>query len=230
MIEVREAPETPNRMFAADLFAMTPEGAILARPAGQVRAGEEVAVAAALAGAEVPILRTLTGRAVFEGADLMWLDRATALLGIGLRTNIEAARRIGALLAEIGTELIAVDLPAGTMHLMGVLRIVDHDLAIAWPARTPFRAVEALRARGVRVVFLDGAALDEAEAGKALNFVTLGPRRILMPAGAPAARRLYHTLGVEVVETAMTELAKAAGAVGCLTGVVAREMAIEGGA
>ena len=230
VIETREAPDTPNRMFAADLFAMTPQGAILARPAGAARAGEEVAVAAALAGARVPILRTLTGRAVFEGADLMWLDRGTALLGLGLRTNQEAARQIGALLADLGAELLAVDMPAGTMHLMGMLRIVDRDLALAWPARTPFRAVEALRGRGFRVAFLPEEVVGEAERGKAFNFVTLGPRRILMPAGNVAARRFYEGLGIDVVETPMAELAKAAGAVGCLTGIVAREMAAEAGA
>ena len=67
----------------------------------------------------------------------------------------------------------------------------------------------------------------EGEAGnnKALNFVTLGPRRILMPAGNTRARAFYEGLGVEVIETPMRELRKAAGAVGCLTGVVGREMA-----
>jgi N-dimethylarginine dimethylaminohydrolase len=209
-------------MFCADLFAMTPEGAILGRPASTVRAGEEVAVAAALAAAGVPILRTLTGYATFEGADLMWLDPRTALLGVGLRTNDAAARQIGATLAEIGADLIAVDMPFGTMHLMGMLRIADRDLAIAWPRRTPHRAVVALRAHGYEVEFLP--ATDEVEANRALNFVTLGPRRILMPGGNPATRDWYRGLGVDVVETPVAELRKAAGAVGCLSGVVAREL------
>jgi N-dimethylarginine dimethylaminohydrolase len=217
------AHPTPNRMFCADLFVMTPQGAILARPASTVRAGEEVAVAAALAAARVPILRTLTGRATFEGADLMWLDAETAVIGRGLRTNQAAIDQIGGLMAEIGRTLVAVDLPYGTMHLMGMLRIADADLAIAWPRRTPHAAVTALQERGFQVAFLRGE--DEAETNKALNFVTLGPRKILMPAGGQAARRFYEGLGIEVVETPMAELKKAAGAVGCLTGVVAREMA-----
>jgi len=214
---------TPNRMFCADLFVMTPEGAILGRPASTVRAGEEVAVAAALAAARVPILRTLTGRATFEGADLMWLDATTAIIGRGLRTNEAAIGQIGAVLAEIGCETIAVDMPFGTMHLMGMLRIADRDLAIAWPRRTPHAAVMALRDRGFRVAFLPDQ--DEADSNRALNFVTLGPRRILMPSGNPVARGFYEGLGIEVIETPMAELRKAAGAVGCLTGVVAREMA-----
>ena len=217
------AQPTPNRMFCADLFAMTPEGAILARPASTVRAGEEVAVAAALAAAGVPILRTLSGQAVFEGADLMWLTPDRAILGLGLRTNDAAALQISGALSDIGVQLVAADMPFGTMHLMGMLRIADRDLAICWPRRTPHRAVQALRDSGYQVAFLPDE--DEAQANRGLNFVTLGPRRILMPGGNPAMRRFYEDLGIDVTETPMTELRKAAGAVGCLTGVVAREMA-----
>ena len=221
VLEVAPSATHPNQMFCADLFVMTPEGAILARPASTVRAGEEVAVAARLAAARVPILAMLRGQATFEGADLMWLDARTAIVGRGLRTNEAAIRQISALLAAIGVETLAVDMPFGTMHLMGMLRILDRDLAIAWPRRTPHAAVMALRERGYRVAFLP--ALGEAERNKALNVVTLGPRRILMPGGNPEARGFYEALGVEVIETPMGELKKAAGAVGCLTGVVARE-------
>ncbi|MEL6478961.1 MAG: arginine deiminase family protein [Pseudomonadota bacterium] len=211
---------TPNRIFCADLFAMTSQGAILARPASTVRAGEEVAVAEALVRARVPILATLTGRATFEGADLMWLDAQTALIGRGLRTNQAAIEQIGAVLDRIGCALLTVDMPFGTMHLMGMLRIVDRDLAIAWPRRTPHAAVEALRERGFAVAFLPDA--DEAAANRGLNIVTLGPRRVLMPGDNPAMLAFYESLGIAVIETPMRELCKAAGAVGCLTGVVAR--------
>lgn len=226
-VEVLQVPEvfpaTPNRMFCADLFAMTQEGAILARPASTVRAGEEVAVAQALTAARVPILRTLTDEATFEGADLIWLDAGTALMGLGLRTNRLGASMIEDVLALQDVDLIRVDMPYGTMHLMGMLRIADRDLAICWPRRTPHAAVMALRKRGYRVEFLEIS--DEVEANRALNFVTLGPRHILMPAGNDATKAWYESLGIEVRETPMFELRKAAGAVGCLTGVVAREMA-----
>ena len=226
-IEVLNVPEVfpaqPNRMFCADLFAMTREGAVLARPASTVRAGEEVAVAQALAAARVPILRTLTDEATFEGADLMWLDTNTAIIGLGLRTNRLAASMIEDVLGLQDVDLIRVDMPFGTMHLMGMLRIVDRDLAIAWPRRTPHAAVMALRSRGYRVEFLEIS--DEVEANRALNFVTLGPRRILMPAGNDLTRGWYESLGIKVLETPMFELRKAAGAVGCLTGIVARKRA-----
>lgn len=224
VLDIAPSPRAlPNQMFCADLFAMTPEGAIIARPASEVRAGEEVEAAAGLAAARVPILRTLTGRATFEGADLLWLDGETAAIGRGLRTNQAAIGQIGATLAEAGIALHAFDMPFGTMHLMGMLRIVDRDLAIAWPRRTPHGLVELLRERGYRVAFLPDAALPEAEGSKGFNFVTLGPRRILMPGPNPASRAFYEGLGIDCTETPMTELGKANGAVGCLTGIVARE-------
>lgn len=217
-----EAP-SPNQMFCADLFVMTPEGAILARPASAARAGEERWLARRLADLGVPILATLTGRATFEGADLMWLDPRTAIVGRGLRTNDEGIAQVQAVLARIGCTAVVVDMPFGTMHLMGMLRIADADLAIAWPRRTPFAAVEALRARGMQVAFLP----DEAEAARnrGMNFVTLGPRRILMVAEAGRTRAFYEGLGIACTAVGCSELAKAAGAIGCLTGVLTRDRA-----
>ena len=214
-------PPPPNQMFCADLFAMTPEGAILARPASAVRAGEERWVARRLADMGVPILKTLTGTATFEGADLMWLDAGTAIVGRGLRTNQAAIDQITALLAELGVRTHAFDMPFGTMHLMGMLRIVDRDLAMAWPRRTPHGAVDLLRERGYRVAFVpDG---HETEHRRAFNFVTLGPRRLLMVGGNPETRAFYEHLGLACVDTPMDELVNAAGAIGCLTGIVERQ-------
>ena len=126
-----DQPARPNQMFAADLFFMTPEGAVLGRPAARVRAGEERQVARRLAALGVPILRSLRGAATFEGADAAWLDPETVLIGRGLRTNGAGADQLRALLEEMGVSVITVDLPAGAMHLMGLLRIADRDLAIA---------------------------------------------------------------------------------------------------
>jgi N-dimethylarginine dimethylaminohydrolase len=102
---------------------------------------------------------------------------------------------------------------------MGQLRLVDRDLAVAWPGRAPFRAVSQLHSRGFRVEVLP----DEAEArGQALNFVVLGPRRVLAPAGHPVTRRFLEDLGVECTVVEINELARAAGGIGCLTGVLHR--------
>jgi N-dimethylarginine dimethylaminohydrolase len=221
-IDPQRRPVSFNLMFTADLFFMTPEGAILGRPASMVRAGEEREAAASLARLGVPILRSVSGAGTFEGADAMWLDPQTVLLARGLRTNGAGTRQVSAVLSEMGVSTIVVDLPHGTMHLMGMLRIVDRDLAVAWPKRLAHHAVNQLTERGYKVAFIP----DEAEAalGAALNFVTLAPRHILMPAGNPLTMEFYEFLGITCHTLDVDEIVKAAGAIGCLTGVVAREL------
>ncbi len=222
-VEEVRPPEVPppNQMFVADLFFMTPEGAVVGRPASAVRAGEERWVARALAELGVPILRTVRGEGTFEGADAAWLAPDAVLLAEGLRTNRAGADQVAATLAELRVRTHRTRLPRGTMHLMGQLRFLDEDLAVGWPGRLPEDAVGVLRDHGFETVWIPDE--EEARRGHALNFVTLGPRRIVMPAGNPRTRAFYESLGAECIEVAMDELVKAAGAVGCLTGVLERE-------
>ena len=212
-----------NQMFCADLVFLTPEGAILARPASTVRAGEERNLARRLADIGVPILRTLRGTAVFEGADAMWFGPRTVMVGKGLRTNAEAVAQIAEALAPMGVETLSSDLPFGTMHFMGVLRIVDRDLAVCWWRRTPFAAVRALEASGHRIVWLPEG--DDLDLNRGFNFVTLGPRKVLMVAGYPAVQAALEQAGVECLTVDCSELVKAAGAIGCLTAVIHRDPA-----
>lgn len=213
----------PNQMFCADLVFLTPQGAILARPASTVRAGEEREVARRLADLGIPILRSISGEATFEGADAAWLDAGTVAVAHGLRTNPKGIAQIREVLADMQVEVIPADLPYGTMHLMGLLRIVDEDLAVAWPRRTPHVVVQACRERGMQVVFLP--EVDEYEMNRAVNFVTLGPRRILMEAGYTKVQAFYEHHGIECITVAAEELVKAAGGFGCLTGVLQRDRA-----
>ncbi|MGD9067470.1 MAG: arginine deiminase-related protein [Desulfobacterales bacterium] len=216
-----EGPVRPNQMFVADLMAATPEGAILARPASTVRAGEERWVARRLADMGVPIVKSVRGNGTFEGADLMWLRPDVAIVGRGLRTNNEGASQVTAIIEEMGADMVQVDLPYGSMHLMGLLRIADKDLGLAFPNRLAHRGVEALKHCGYDVAFVPDT--DELTNGSAFNFVCLGPREILMPSGSPKTQSFYESLGIQCHPVDVSELRKAAGAMGCLTGIVERE-------
>ena len=80
----------------------------------------------------------------------------------------------------------------------------------------------ALRDRGYEVAFIPDE--DEATDNRSLNMVTLGPRKVLTVADNPNTKRFYDDLGIESVEAPASELGKAAGAIGCLTGVLRREL------
>ncbi len=211
----------PNLMFQADLFFMTPEGAILARPASTVRAGEERLVAKRLAGLGIPILGILRGKGVFEGADAAWINPDTVLLGTGLRTNFEGFQQVKAFLSGLGVEVIHVGLSYGSMHLMGTIRFADRDVAICWPERVPYDAVSALKDLGFDVFFIPDKT--EALKGFSLNFVTLKPMHILMSGNNPLTQNFYEDLGLNCETLIIDELLKAAGGIGCLTGILERK-------
>jgi arginine deiminase len=216
-----DEPATPNQMFVADLMAATPEGVIIARPASTVRAGEERWAARRLADMGVPIVKSVRGNGTFEGADAMWLRPDVAIIGRGLRTNDEGAAQVASILTEMGVDVVQADQPFGSMHLMGSLRFADQNLGLAYPNRLAHRAVEALKRCGIKVAFVPRT--DELHTGSALNFVCLGPREILMPAGNPQTQAYFESLSIKCHTVDVSELRKAAGAVGCLTGIVERE-------
>ncbi|MCK5096835.1 MAG: amidinotransferase, partial [Desulfobacteraceae bacterium] len=88
--------------------------------------------------------------------------------------------------------------------------------------RIAYSAVKALQNHGIHVEFIP----DEIEAisGMALNFVTTGEKRILMPENNPKTQSFYQSLGVECHIVSVRELMKATGAVGCLTGILKRRI------
>ncbi len=210
----------PNLMFCADLFVMTPEGAILARPAGRARAGEERWVARRLADIGIPIIASVHGRATFEGADLMWVDERTVLLGRGLRTDDGGVGQIVELLRHMDVEVVVAQQPMGTMHFMSQLRIVDGDLALVDGTRLSRVALEVLRDRGYEVLAVPpGPEISES---KAFNIVTLGPREIVMPAGCDRTREFYEGAGITTHAVDVSAMVLAAGAIGCVTGILHR--------
>jgi len=210
----------PNFLFQRDLFWATPQGVVLARPAGRQRAGEERYMAQVLARLAVPALFHPHGHATFEGADALWLDAATVLIGSGVRTNAEAVAQLRSLLAGMGVEVLEVALANGLQHLLGVVNLVDRDLAVVNGGMTTAPLAELLASRGIRQIVLSPGA--ELTAGMGMNFVTLAPRRLLMPAGCPGIKARFREEGLEVLEAEIGEYRKAAGGIGCLTGILRR--------
>ena len=213
--------DRPNALFMRDLVFMTPEGAIVCRPAIACRRGEERYVAATLARLGVPIVRTITGTGTFEGACAMWVDRETVILGTGVRCNAEGARQVSEVLGAMGVrEIIPFDIPYGHAHVDGLLNMVDHDLAIMFPWQTPYDVWKALAIRGIKVI--EAPSIEEVKEGSAVNLVVLGPRKVLMPAGNPMTRKALEGEGVEVVEIDISEIRKGWGALHCMTAFLKR--------
>ena len=211
--------DKPNSHFVRDLMLMTPEGAIIARPASRKRASEERFVAEALGGLGVPILLTVHGQGTFEGADVALAGPGLAFLATGLRTNEAGADQVEWALHQVGyKEVVRLQLPYGTVHLDGVLSLLDGDLALIRFRETPLKAVQVLRERGFRLI--ECPPEDVHMPG---NIVPLAPGHLLAPAGNPHTKALLEDAGCALIEVELREIQKSGGSIHCMTGFLKRD-------
>ncbi len=211
--------DRPNAHFVRDLMLMTPEGAIITRPASRQRSGEEQFVAEALGRLGVPVLMTVHGEGTFEGADVVLVNPDLAILAEGMRTNPAGSAQIEWALRQVGySQVVRVQLPLGTVHLDGVLSAVDRDLALVRFRETPLVAVETLRDHGFRI--LEVAPEDERMPE---NIVALAPGHLVMPTGNPRTKQRLEEAGCTIVEIELREIQKSGGAMHCMTGFLKRD-------
>ncbi|MCP4805876.1 MAG: amidinotransferase [Proteobacteria bacterium] len=211
----------PNLLFARDLFFMTGQGAVVARMAGRARVGEERIVSLALAQLGVPILSTVTD-GTFEGADALFLDDRSVVIGVGLRTSPAAAAQVAQVLERQDISTVTVPMPVGgAQHLLGVVVFLDRDLAAIRADKAAPELVTLLEEFGYTILRLPDD--DEMTQARGLNVVVLRPREVLMPTNAPGIRAALEAAGVTCHEVDVHAYLAAGGAMGCATGILRRK-------
>ncbi len=217
-----DLPGLADAIFVHDPVIVTERGAIALRMGKELRRGEEAALAAALARSGVPLAGTLTEPAIAEGGDLLWLDRTTLAVGQGFRTNRHALTQLTPLLP--GVELIPVELPYGAgpdacLHLMSLISLVDHDLAVVYRPMLPISFLQLLEGRGYRFVDVPEAEL----ASHGTNVLAVAPRNCLMLDGNRITAERLDAAGCTVRTYVGNEITlKAEGGATCLTRPVLR--------
>lgn len=213
--------DRPNALFCRDLVFMTPEGAIVTRPAMEARWGEERYAAKKLADLGVPIIRTVCGSATFEGAMGLWIDRHTVVLASGVRTNREGYEMVESELRRMGvTEVLHMQIPYGHAHIDGLLNMASHDVAMIHASQVPYDVCDALKKKGIKL--LECPSQIEAKEGLAINYVAIEPGLIVMPAGNPRSQDLLEQNGIKVIPLDFDEILKGYGAVHCCTAFLKR--------
>lgn len=218
-------PDHADAIFTHDPVIVTDSGAVILRMGKTQRRGEEAAIAATLEDLGVPILATLEDEATAEGGDLLWLDHDTLAVGRGYRTNAEGLRQLTAALRPLGVKTIEVQLPhaggpAACLHLMSLISMLDHDLAVVHLPLLPVPFVELLGDRGIELVEVP----EHEVPTMGPNVLALAPRRCLAIAGNPVTRARMEAAGCEVLTYRGNELSlKAEGGATCLTRPILRE-------
>jgi len=213
-----------DAIFVHDPALITDGGAIILRMGKPLRVGEEEAMALTLQRLGVPILYRLHGLATAEGGDLLWLDERTLCVGLGFRTNSAGFAQLGEALAGSGVDLIPVHLPylegpEACLHLMSLISLVDHDLAVVYRPLLPVPFYQLLEARGVRLIDVT----DEEFATMGTNVLALAPRHCLLLEHNHETRRALEAAGCRVLVYRGDEMSlKAEGGATCLTRPILR--------
>lgn len=217
-------PDHADAIFCHDPVLVADCGAILLRMGKPLRRGEEEALGRVLAKVGVPIAGRLEGDALAESGDLMWLDRSTLAAGIGFRTNARGVAQLGWILGP-SVSVVPVELPyyhgpEACLHLMSLISMLDHDLAVAYPALLPVSFIELLHHKRIELV-----EVPELEFGSmATNVLALGPRRGVMLEGNPVTQRRLEAAGCSMTTYRGQEVSlKAEGGATCLTRPVLRQ-------
>jgi N-dimethylarginine dimethylaminohydrolase len=204
--------------YAYDPVLVTTAGTVELRMAKPARADEPPALTAELERLGVPTCGRLTGDAVADGGDMLWLDERTLGVGRGYRTNAEAIQQLAGLLADQGVTVERFDLPHHlgpdhVMHLLSVVSLVADDLALVHEPLAPVALLEALDERGIRRIRCAPEELDS----QGCNALAVAPGVVVLADGNPETQRALERAGCEVHGYRALEINKGDGGPTCLT-------------
>ena len=188
-----------DAVYMHDPMIMTPHGAILLQMGKRVRQPEPAQIRKDLERIGVPILGELTGSAIADGGDKVWLDAKNLLIGHGYRTNGEGIAQIRKMLAPYGVEVHAFDLPHfqgpdAVLHLMSVLSPISQDRAVVYEPLAPIRLLEFLKSRNITWLTVNDTEVHTQGA----NILTVEPNVVVLAAGNPEIEGKLRKSGVTV--------------------------------
>jgi dimethylargininase len=218
-------PDRADAIFVHDPVLVTDAGALILRMGKVLRRGEEEVIARRLESAGIPVYHRLCGDAQAEGGDLLWLDHDTLAVGQGFRTNDEGLRQLAEALGRIGVEVLPVPLtyfqgPEACLHLMSLISIVDHHMAVVYLPLLPVPFWQILRERGFRLVEVPSQEFGSM----GCNVLATAPGQCVMLEGNPITRERLEKAGCRVQTFTGNEVScKAEGGPTCLTRPVWRD-------
>ncbi len=217
-------PGRADAIFVFDPAMVTDRGAIILSLGKALRRGEEEAMARCYETLGIPVHYTLHGQARAEGGDLLWMDHDTLAVGLGFRTNTEGLRQLREALGGAGVTIIPVELPYYTgpeacLHLLSLISIVDHQLAVVYPPLLSVPFWLYLQERKFRLIEVPREEFETMGP----NVLALAPGRCLMLDGNPITQQRLEKAGCEVLTYRGDEISrKAEGGATCLTRPILR--------
>ncbi|MFS2108683.1 dimethylarginine dimethylaminohydrolase family protein [Sphingomonas sp. Sphisp140] len=215
--QILPAPDLPDLCFTRDCAVTTPWGPVLLNPAMPHRRREVRHVERHLLSLGMRPHR-VTGGAI-EGGDVCVAREGLAIIGIsGERTGPDGAEALATVFRAHGWDVILCHFDAYHLHLDTIFCMLDARHALACIEALPQQFLDAVRARGIRLL---DACHAEARA-LACNIVSLDGHAVLVAAGQPRLSALLLKSGFDPVELDISQFGACGGGLHCLTMPLAR--------
>lgn len=189
-----------DAVFTYDASLVTPAGAILMNPGKALRMGEQRLHKQFYNDQKIPILGEIDGDGRAEAGDTLWLDERTLAVGRGFRTNQTGIDQLTALLAPVGVEVTAYDMPiyggaSACLHLMSLVSLVDEKVALICEPLFPVALWQRMQAMNYRFI---NAPYDEFEQSGtlSLNILAIAPGKCAMVGGFAKTREALEGEGI----------------------------------
>ena len=208
-----------DSIYTHDSVKITRHGAIYFPMGKSLRESETWAMESYLESISIKTLGHIKGKGKMEGGDIVWLDDQTVALGMGYRTNKEGIDQFLKLTGDFIKEFFIIPLPHAEgpdacLHLMSLISMIDHDLAVVYLKYLPVFFKEILESRGITLIDVSDEEYDR---------LALSPRNCIMIQGNPDIQNKLTNLGVNIHLYPGIELSlKGTGGPTCLTQPVFR--------
>ncbi|MFD0826157.1 dimethylarginine dimethylaminohydrolase family protein [Neobacillus sp. M.A.Huq-85] len=213
-----------DSLYAHDPVKFTKNGAIILKSGKKLRQPEAEVYKQFLQEKGIPIIGELTGDAVCDGGDIVWLNDRTLLVGRGYRTNDEAIRQLKEITKDLVDEFIVVQLPHDQgenecLHLMSFISLVDEDLAVVYSRLMPVFLRQMLIERGIQLIEVS----EDEYLRLGCNVLALAPRVCMIASENPSTKQQLLDAGATVYEYEGNEISYlGTGGPTCLTCPVVR--------
>jgi N-dimethylarginine dimethylaminohydrolase len=212
-------PEKADAIYVFDPVLLTNNGAVILKMGKALRRGEEGILAQKLASLGIPILARLTGKALAEGGDLLWINEKTLAIGIGFRTNLEGLRQLANILAKADISVVPVELPYykgpdACLHLLSLISIIDSNVAVTYKPLLSVAFCQFIKEYGYHMIEVP----EEEFLTMGPNILALKPGLCLMLEGNKKTQEKIEKAGCEVITYQGNDISlKAEGGPTCLT-------------
>ena len=189
-----------DAIFPFDPVIITDQGAILGRMGKELRRREVDLMRETLTDMGIPIAGEISAPGTFEGGDSFWLDERTLAIGRGYRTNSAGIEQMRAIFGPMGIDVVTVDLPHWhgpdeCLHLLSLISLLDHDLAVVYLPLLSVEFVKELKSRNIQLVEIP----DDEFPTQGCNVLALEPRRCLVLEENVESIKRMRAAGCEVL-------------------------------